>query len=162
MDNNPKGPYKHYERPTEGRANEDEKSGGHWGIVISVLIIILAVLVPVVHKVALQHSQQTEQPTEVQKVKKTESSSENKTSKKSSSSSVKSKAKQSAKKSSETTKQSSSSNSSDSTPATYVVQDGDSLTSIAKKYGMSVDELAKLNNLSDTSNIAAGDTLKLK
>ena len=46
MDNNPKGPYKHYERPTEGRANEDEKSGGHWGVVISVLIIMILIVYP--------------------------------------------------------------------------------------------------------------------
>ncbi|MGO1642658.1 MAG: LysM peptidoglycan-binding domain-containing protein, partial [Lactobacillus amylovorus] len=38
----------------------------------------------------------------------------------------------------------------------------DTLTSIAQKHGLTVDQLAKLNNLKDTSNVNIGQTLKLK
>lgn len=44
---------------------------------------------------------------------------------------------------------------------TYVVQDGDSLSSIAAAHGMSVDTLARLNNITDATSIRAGETLKL-
>ena len=43
----------------------------------------------------------------------------------------------------------------------YTVQSGDSLWTIAQKYGMTVDELAKLNNIEDIDTIFAGDVLKI-
>ncbi len=43
----------------------------------------------------------------------------------------------------------------------YVVQKGDTLWGISKKYGISVDELKKLNNLS-TNVLKIGQTLKVK
>lgn len=43
----------------------------------------------------------------------------------------------------------------------YTVQSGDSLWLIAQKYGMTVDELAKLNGIQDTSMIYTGQVLKI-
>lgn len=43
----------------------------------------------------------------------------------------------------------------------YTVKKGDSLYSIAKKYGVSVDHLLKLNELSNT-NLSIGQVLKIK
>lgn len=54
------------------------------------------------------------------------------------------------------------SSSSDSSEETYVVQDGESLSSIAADHGMSVAELANLNDLDVSSNVVTGQTLKLK
>lgn len=45
---------------------------------------------------------------------------------------------------------------------THVVRRGENLTLIAKKYGMSVNELRRLNKLSHRSILRAGQTLKLK
>ncbi|OOB80254.1 MAG: hypothetical protein BEN19_05875 [Epulopiscium sp. Nuni2H_MBin003] len=47
------------------------------------------------------------------------------------------------------------------TPTTYVVQSGDNLWSIAKKYGTTVAELVSLNNISNPDLIYPGDILKL-
>ena len=43
----------------------------------------------------------------------------------------------------------------------YVIQEGDTLTDIANKSGMSVDELAKLNNISNKDQIFVGNKLKI-
>ena len=43
----------------------------------------------------------------------------------------------------------------------YTIQKGDSLYSIAKKFGMSVDELKSLNNLTN-NNLAIGQQLMIK
>lgn len=45
---------------------------------------------------------------------------------------------------------------------TYIVKKGDTLSSIAKAYGMSATTLRKLNNLQTQDIIKAGQTLKLK
>ena len=44
---------------------------------------------------------------------------------------------------------------------TYTVQKGDSLYSIAKKYGVSVSSLMKLNELTST-NLSIGQVLKIQ
>lgn len=44
---------------------------------------------------------------------------------------------------------------------TYTVRSGDSLTEIATRYGTSVQELIKINDLSDTGRVAAGEVLKI-
>lgn len=46
--------------------------------------------------------------------------------------------------------------------ATYTVKKGDTLSSIARAYGMSATTLRKLNNLESSDIIRAGQTLKLK
>jgi murein DD-endopeptidase MepM/ murein hydrolase activator NlpD len=43
--------------------------------------------------------------------------------------------------------------------AVYVVQEGDSLWDIAVRFGVSLDQLSTVNQLSDTSSIAVGDEL---
>ncbi len=48
----------------------------------------------------------------------------------------------------------------DSLYSTYIVQSGDNLYKIAKEYGMSVDELMKINNLNNTS-LSIGQVLKV-
>lgn len=48
------------------------------------------------------------------------------------------------------------------TKSTYIVKKGDTLTKIAKAYGMSATTLRKLNNLSTTDPIKVGQSLKLK
>lgn len=47
-------------------------------------------------------------------------------------------------------------------PATYTVKKGDTLSSIARSYGMSSTTLRKLNGLEATDKIQAGQVLKLK
>lgn len=45
---------------------------------------------------------------------------------------------------------------------TYTVKDGDKLADIAKRNGISVTTLCKLNNISEKDNVKAGQVLKLK
>jgi len=46
-------------------------------------------------------------------------------------------------------------------PTTYTVQQGDTLGSIARRFGTTVQELATLNKLANANNIAIGQVLKL-
>ena len=46
-------------------------------------------------------------------------------------------------------------------PVTHIVKSGDTLTTIASKYGMSVSLLATINALSDVHSLKVGQTLKL-
>jgi len=41
----------------------------------------------------------------------------------------------------------------------YVVQAGDTLWSVARTFGVTVDEIAKANNLQDTTSLRAGQQL---
>jgi LysM repeat protein len=50
----------------------------------------------------------------------------------------------------------------DLTAETYVVQAGDTLTSIAFRYGLTVSELVRLNSLADASTIFTGQLLRLR
>ncbi|MCI1289974.1 MAG: LysM peptidoglycan-binding domain-containing protein [Lactobacillus sp.] len=47
-------------------------------------------------------------------------------------------------------------------PSTYTVKSGDSLSNIASQYGLTVEKLTQLNNLSSADSIQPGQTLKLK
>lgn len=151
MDKKSTGPYKHYERPTEKRSAKDHRpnGSGRWIATIVILAVILIALVPIVYRLASNHS--SEKATEVQTVKKTSLSSKSKSSQAKKKSSASSKSNDSAKTSS-----------SSSEKTIYTVKIGDTLTSIAQKHGLTVDQLAKLNNLKDTSNVNIGQTLKLK
>ena len=46
-------------------------------------------------------------------------------------------------------------------PQDYVIQKGDTLTSIAKAHGTTVEELVQLNDIKDPDKIFAGDTIKV-
>ncbi len=46
--------------------------------------------------------------------------------------------------------------------SSYVIAAGDNLSTIAKNHGVSVNQLAKWNNISDVNTIYAGDTLKVR
>ncbi|QGV04535.1 LysM peptidoglycan-binding domain-containing protein [Lactobacillus acetotolerans] len=143
--NQKQGPYKHYERPTEPRNSGEQSSSKGWIAIITILIIIIIALVPIVHRLA-SDQQPNNQVTQLQttkkskkvakhKVKKTKKTKKNKLNKLNNTSSMK--------------KQ-------------YVVKSGDTLSSIASKHGMSVEDLAKLNNLNSMARVDAGQTLKLK
>ncbi|EEJ72135.1 SAG1386/EF1546 family surface-associated protein [Lactobacillus ultunensis] len=153
MDKKSTGPYKHYERPTEKRSSQDRPSGGsaRWIAVIVILAVILIALIPIVHRLAVNHSEKAD---EVQTVKKVSSNSTKSKKTLSTSSSKKNSVKTSSNVSSSSSKKSSA--------KTYVVKTGDTLTSIAQKHGLTVDQLAKLNNIEDSSNVRIGQTLKLK
>jgi LysM repeat protein len=45
---------------------------------------------------------------------------------------------------------------------THIVKAGETLWSLAKKYGTTVAELAKLNNISDPNLIITGETLVIE
>ncbi|WP_432481841.1 LysM peptidoglycan-binding domain-containing protein [Moraxella sp. ZY200743] len=46
-------------------------------------------------------------------------------------------------------------------PSKYTVKSGDSLTSVASKHGISIDELAAANNMTRTSNLILGATITI-
>lgn len=160
MDKKSTGPYQHYERPTEKRSTQDNPHDGsaRWIAVIVILAVILIALIPAVHRLASHHSEKAE---EVQTVKKVSSSSSKSSKAKKTSSSSSSK-KSSIQSSSSSSNQSSSSSSKKIVHKFYTVQTGDTLTSIAEDNGMTVDQLARLNDLKDTSDVNIGQTLKLK
>lgn len=152
MDKKSTGPYQHYERPTEKRSTQDNPHDGsaRWIAVIVILAVILIALITAVHRLASHHSEKAE---EVQTVKKVSSSSSKSSKAKKTSSSSSSK---------KSSIQSSSSSSKKIVHKFYTVQTGDTLTSIAEDNGMTVDQLARLNDLKDTSDVNIGQTLKLK
>ncbi|MGO1642657.1 MAG: SAG1386/EF1546 family surface-associated protein, partial [Lactobacillus amylovorus] len=100
MDKKSTGPYKHYERPTEKRSAKDHRpnGSGRWIATIVILAVILIALVPIVYRLASNHS--SEKATEVQTVKKTSLSSKSKSSQAKKKSSASSKSNDSAKTSS--------------------------------------------------------------
>ena len=49
----------------------------------------------------------------------------------------------------------------DSVPETYTVKSGDTLTSIANRYALQLEDVVALNNLSRDSNVRIGQKLKL-
>ena len=46
--------------------------------------------------------------------------------------------------------------------STYVVRAGDTLTRIARRYGLTINELVRLNGLADASTIYVGQVLRLR
>ena len=169
MDQKPKGPYKHVERPTESRVNthDDNMGSSRWGAIIIILIVIIIALIPIVHKFASERQKSTTQPAKTTMVAHSSSKKTNafkpkikvKKSNKSQNATSNSLKSSSMNSSSSQTMQSSSS--SVETPKIYVVQEGDTLSSIAAKHGMSVSALAELNDLDSDSGVNAGQTLKL-
>lgn len=53
-------------------------------------------------------------------------------------------------------------NSTSNTKITYIVKKGDNLTKIAKRYGTTISNLVKLNNIADANKIYVGQKLIIK
>lgn len=160
------GPYKHFKRPEQGRVQQTKPNKAHHFIkwVIGLVIVVL-VAVPVY--LMVNHKSSSSQVVTPAKVKTSALSSKSKKikmvkqSSKSSSSSSASSVESKASSSSQVAATSSVASSSSSEVRTYVIQEGDSLSSIAAAHGMSVDTLASLNNITDATSIRAGETLRL-
>ena len=157
------GPYKHFKRPEQGRVQQSKPKKAHH-FVKWVIGLVIVVLVGVPVYLTFNHKSSSSDVTTPTRVKTSASSSASSKSKKikivkesSSSSSASSESSSSSQAASSISVASSSS----SELRTYVVQDGDSLSSIAAAHGMSVDTLARLNNITDATSIRAGETLKL-
>ncbi|CCI85349.1 hypothetical protein FC52_GL000316 [Lactobacillus pasteurii DSM 23907 = CRBIP 24.76] len=164
MDNHPKGPYKHFERPDSPRLTDQPKAKNSvWSKAIIGVVIVLIALVPVVYHFA-KNNRDSAKVYELEKTSKSVSSKKHVSKKKSTqskaSSTKTSKSSSSSKKQSSSSAESTSSSSSES--STYVVQPGDTLSGIAQKNGMTVSRLAELNGITDASSVEAGQTLKLK
>lgn len=162
MDDNSKGPYKHYERPNKPRSTKISPDKKSWKVWLGLIVVVLIALVPTVYYLSAQ--QRTAKVYTLEKTSKSDSakrkSSKLSSKKGSVESSKKSTAlKKSATKAASTTKKNSiSANNAD----TYVVKSGDTLSGIATENGMTVDQLAELNGITDTSQLYAGQVLKLK
>ena len=161
MQQNHEGPYKHYERPSSKRAIINKTGSRAWLVTIIFLFVVLVALVPVVHHlssaektnervVELQKSTKKKVHSKLKKMrkKKTKSTVQKQTRKKpqvNSQDEIKTKTKKKI-----------------SQPTEYTVQTGDSLTSIADKFHLTVDELIQINQLDSTGQVNAGQVLKLK
>ena len=173
-----KGPYKHYERPTTSRsqryAREERKDKkGHpqiWAGIIIVAIILIAA-VPILG--AKLHNNQSQniaeksvQPAETSKsTSKSKKTTKKKKSKKSltqSSSSIDTSQSSSSSQSQEVdTQESSTTDQSQSSSSTSSIQEGDTLSEIAKANNTTVDELMKINGISKQNNVVIGQTIKV-
>lgn len=158
MTNNPKGPYQHYKRPQKTRVEAYNSVSKGWIVLIVLLIMILIGLVPVVHHLAANNSS-SNKIVEVRKTHKKAAKKanvkaspaknklvENKTKSKPK---AKPKPKVKHKKKHVKTKQ-------------YIVQSGDSLSSIARRFKISVGQLAELNQLDPNSQVDIGQVLRIK
>lgn len=158
MTNNPKGPYQHYKRPQKTRVETYNSGSKGWIVLIVLLIMILIGLVPVVHHLAANNNS-SNRIVEVRKTHKKAAKKanvkaspaknklvENKTKSKPK---AKPKPKVKHKKKHVKTKQ-------------YIVQSGDSLSSIARRFKISVGQLAELNQLDPNSQVDIGQVLRIK
>lgn len=158
MTNNPKGPYQHYKRPQKTRVETYNSVSKGWIVLIVLLIMILIGLVPVVHHLAANNNS-SNKIVEVRKTHKKAAKKanvkaspaknklvENKTKSKPK---TKPKPKVKHKKKHVKTKQ-------------YIVQSGDSLSSIARRFKISVGQLAELNQLDPNSQVDIGQVLRIK
>lgn len=158
MTNNPKGPYQHYKRPQKTRVETYNSVSKGWIVLIVLLIMILIGLVPVVQHLAANNNS-SNKIVEVRKTHKKAAKKanvkaspaknklvENKTKSKPK---AKPKPKVKHKKKHVKTKQ-------------YIVQSGDSLSSIARRFKISVGQLAELNQLDPNSQVDIGQVLRIK
>ena len=158
MTNNPKGPYQHYKLPQKTRVETYNSVSKGWIVLIVLLIMILIGLVPVVHHLAANNNS-SNKIVEVRKTHKKAAKKanvkaspaknklvENKTKSKPK---AKPKPKVKHKKKHVKTKQ-------------YIVQSGDSLSSIARRFKISVGQLAELNQLDPNSQVDIGQVLRIK
>lgn len=158
MTNNPKGPYQHYKRPQKTRVETYNSVSKGWIVLIVLLIMILIGLVPVVHHLAANNNS-SNKIVEVRKTHKKAakkanvkaSPAKNKLVENKTKSKPKAKPKPNVKhkKKHVKTKQ-------------YIVQSGDSLSSIARRFKISVGQLAELNQLDPNSQVDIGQVLRIK
>lgn len=158
MNQNPQGPFKHYERPHNSRTMIN-KSGSKYWMILMVLIVIIVALVPVVHHLAA-NSETSNRVVELQKAtKKRKRVTEKKTSKTQINAKVKDRAK---KKTLSKPKVQAQDKPAETKVKQYTVQSGDSLTSIADKFNLTVNDLAQLNQLNPEDQVNAGQKLRVK
>ncbi|WEV37856.1 LysM domain-containing protein [Lactobacillus sp. ESL0677] len=166
--------YKHYARPNEPRAVINKPHYKGWLITMAILVVVIIALIPVVHHLAssgqvkeqaveLQKTTQKSPKTPAKHVNRVKQAAKSKTKKAKVTGKIQQLPKVKAKKA--TVKKSSAEKSQAKTqqvPSQYVVQVGDTLTSIAQKNNVLPQELVRLNGLSTDGQVYAGQTLKLK
>ena len=158
MNNYPKGPYQHYKRPQKPRAETYSSVSKGWIALIILVIVVLISLVPVVHHLAANNNSHEK----VVEVRKTSKKAHTKTKAKVApvkNKEIKAKAKPKPKSSKKTPTKPKKKR---VTIKQYVVQDGDSLTSIAQHFNISVGHLAELNQLDPNSQVDTGQTLRIR
>ena len=159
MNQNPQGPFKHYERPHNSRTMINKSGSKYWMILMVLIVIIIVALVPVVHHLAA-NSETSNRVVELQKAtKKRKRVTEKKTSKIQINAKVKDKAK---KKTLSKPKVQAQDKPAETKVKQYTVQSGDSLTSIADKFNLTVNDLAQLNQLNPEDQVNAGQKLRVK
>lgn len=159
MNQNPQGPFKHYERPHNSRTMINQSGSKYWMILMVLIVIIIVALVPVVHHLAA-NSETSNRVVELQKAtKKRKRVTEKKTSKTQINAKVKDKAK---KKTLSKPKVQAQDKPAETKVKQYTVQSGDSLTSIADKFNLTVNDLAQLNQLNPEDQVNAGQKLRVK
>lgn len=162
MNHNQEGPYHHYERPQESRVRTYKSVSKGWLALIVLLVVVLVALVPVVHHLA-GNNNSASKVVEVRKTSK-------KTIKHTKAKNLPAKNKKVINKSKTKTKTETKSKEKPQTKPQkkraivkqYVVKSGDSLTSIANRFNMSVGYLAQLNQLDPYSQVDIGQTLKIR
>lgn len=159
LNQNPQGPFKHYERPHNSRTMINKSGSKYWMILMVLIVIIIVALVPVVHHLAA-NSETSNRVVELQKAtKKRKRVTEKKTSKTQINAKVKDKAK---KKILSKPKVQAQDKPAETKVKQYTVQSGDSLTSIADKFNLTVNDLAQLNQLNPEDQVNAGQKLRVK
>ncbi|QYN56573.1 LysM peptidoglycan-binding domain-containing protein [Lactobacillus panisapium] len=159
MNQNPQGPFKHYERPHNSRTMINKSGSKYWMILMVLIVIIIVALVPVVHHLAA-NSETSNRVVELQKAtKKRKRVTEKKTSKTQINAKVKDRAK---KKTLSKPKVQAQDRPAETKVKQYTVQSGDSLTSIADKFNLTVNDLAQLNQLNPEDQVNAGQKLRVK
>ncbi|RMC55230.1 LysM domain-containing protein [Lactobacillus sp. ESL0261] len=163
MNNNSKEPYQHYKRPKKSRVETYSSVSKGWIALIILIVVILIGLVPVVHNLASNNGS-NEKAVEVRKAARKENTKKKDTNKKATVQPVKSKetkakAKTKTKSSKKTPKKPKKKH---VVIKQYVVQEGDSLTSIARHFNISVGQLAELNQLDPNSQVDTGQTLRIR
>lgn len=162
MNQNSEKPFKHYERPSETRTATNRPGVKVWLVTMILLFIVIIALVPIVHHLAA-NADHGSQAVEVQKTTAKKKQSQTKTSKPKTK--PKAKAKEKVKTNSEVkAKEKKQAPAHNQAPQveTYVVQSGDTLTSIANRYNLTVYDLAQLNQLDPDGQVNAGAVLRVK
>lgn len=159
LNQNPQGPFKHYERPHNSRTMINKSGSKYWMILMVLIVIIIVALVPVVHHLAA-NSETSNRVVELQKAtKKRKRVTEKKTSK----TQINAKVKDNAKKNTlSKPKVQAQDKPAETKVKQYTVQSGDSLTSIADKFNLTVNDLAQLNQLNPEDQVNAGQKLRVK